>query len=100
MKRQKVKIMQVANHSMQSGSGGRINKWNITYYKSSKTTLDPIMGWNGNGGQDSILNQISIDFYSKEEAIVFAKNNNLDYIVYDNNNTKKWKPKQYANNFV
>ena len=74
----------------------KLNKfWILKYISNSKTNLDPLMGWSGSNDTSK---QIILKFNSKEEAIDYAELHSLKYRIL-NNNTKKIKPKSYADNF-
>ena len=54
---------------------------NMLYEDNSlDTEINPLMGW-----ESSIdtMSEIKLEFYSKEEAINYAKKNNLDYYVIE-----------------
>ena len=54
-----------------------------------------MMGWNGGSNTSS---QIQLNFKSKEDAIHYAKSNNLDYEVLETS-VRKVISKSYADNF-
>ena len=89
-----VVIYKPTKSAMQSGLA--TNKfWILKYVSYSKTNLDPLMGWSGS---DDTSKQIVLKFNSKEEAIDYAEFHSLKFRILDYN-TKKIKPKSYADNF-
>ena len=89
-----VVIYKPTKSAMQSGLA--TNKfWILKYISYSKTNLDPLMGWSGS---DDTSKQINLKFNSKEEAIDYAEFHSLKFRILDYN-TKKIKPKSYADNF-
>ena len=54
-----------------------------------------MMGWNGGSNTTS---QIQLQFKTKEDAINYAKSNNLDYEVLETSE-RKVISKSYADNF-
>ncbi len=94
LKKIDVLIYKPTKSAMQSGIATN-RFWILKYVNSSKTNLDPLMGWSGS---DDTSKQIVLRFNSKEEAIDYAETNYLEFRVLKNN-TKKIKPKSYAENF-
>ena len=89
-----VVIYKPTKSAMQSGLA--TNKfWILKYISYSKTNLDPLMG---QSGSNDTSKQINLKFNSKEEAIDYAEPHSLKYRIL-NNNSKKIKPKSYADNF-
>ena len=79
---------------MQSGRS-KYNKWILKISDSKNQTKDTMMGWNG--GSDT-RSQIQLQFKTKEDAINYAKSNNLDYEVLETSE-RKVISKSYADNF-
>ncbi len=79
---------------MQSGRS-KFNKWILKISDSKNQTRDTMMGWNGGGNTSS---QIQLNFKSKEDAIHYAKSNNMDYEVLETS-VRKVISKSYADNF-
>ena len=79
---------------MQSGRA-KYNKWILKISDSKNQTKDTMMGWNGGSNTTS---QIQLQFKTKEDAINYAKSNNLDYEVLETSE-RKVISKSYADNF-
>ena len=79
---------------MQSGKGNT-KKW-LLKFKDDKTGVNPLMGW---VSSTNTLSELNLEFYTKEEAVRYAKKNNINYEVIEpkkRNITKK----SYADNFL
>ena len=79
---------------MQSGRA-KYNKWILKISDSKNQTKDTMMGWNGGSNTTS---QIQLQFKTKEDAINYAKSNNIDYEVLETSE-RKVISKSYADNF-
>ena len=90
----KAKIYKPSKTAMQSGRS-KFNKWVLKISDSKNQTRDTMMGWNGGSNTSS---QIQLNFKSKEEAIHYAKSNNIDYEVLETSG-RKVISKSYADNF-
>ena len=88
------KIYKPAKTAMQSGRS-KYNKWILKISDSKNQTKDTMMGWNGGSNTTS---QIQLQFKTKEDAINYAKSNNLDYEVLETS-VRKVISKSYADNF-
>jgi len=91
-----VRIFQPAKSAMQSGRGRNTRKWLLEYAPAAAQRADPLMGWIGSLGTTG---QVSVKFDSQEEAVAFAKNNQLTYTVSEPR-TRRIKPKNYSDNFA
>ena len=90
----KAKIYKPSKTAMQSGRS-KFNKWILKISDSKNQIKDTMMGWNGGS---TTLSQIQLNFKSKEEAIHYAKSNNIDYEVLETS-VRKVISKSYADNF-
>tara|TARA_Y100000996_G_C22208863_1_gene514549 strand:+ start:344 stop:622 length:279 start_codon:yes stop_codon:yes gene_type:complete len=90
----KVKIFKPTKTAMQSGRA-KYNKWVLKFLDKKNQLKDTMMGWNG--GSNTIT-QIELKFSSKEDAINYAKKNNLDYEILETSE-RKVITKSYADNF-
>ena len=88
------KIFKPSKTAMQSGRA-KYNKWVLKFLDNKNQQKDIMMGWNGSG---STVSQIELKFVSKEEAINYAKKNNIKYEVLETSEEKIIK-KSYADNF-
>ena len=75
----KAKIYKPSKTAMQSGRS-KFNKWVLKISDSKNQIRDTMMGWNGGSNTSS---QIQLNFKSKEDAIHYAKSNNIDYEVLE-----------------
>ena len=89
-----IKIYKPSKSAMQSGFG-KTKKWLAEYISHEETVKDNLMGWNSSSDTKS---QIKIFFDTKEQAILWANNNNYQYYVEDPK-VKRLKIKSYSSNF-
>ena len=88
------KIYKPAKTAMQSGRA-KYNKWILKISDSKNQTKDTMMGWNGGS---NTISQIQLQFKTKEDAINYAKSNNINYEVLETSE-RKVISKSYADNF-
>jgi len=79
---------------MQSGRQN-VKRWVLEYEPDSAKLTDPLMGW---VGTSDIQGQVRLKFDNKEDALAFAKKNNLIARVQDPK-PRRIKIKNYADNF-
>ena len=79
---------------MQSGLG-KINKW-ILEFETKDPTINPLMGWESSS---DTLNELRLEFSTKELAINYAKKMKIDYEIIEPKKRKIVK-KSYADNFL
>ena len=79
---------------MQSGTGNTKN-W-ILEYESLNTGISPLMGWDTT---KDTLSEIKLEFSTRDQAINFAKKNNISYYVINPQN-RKFIKKSYTDNFT
>ena len=79
---------------MQSGKRNTKN-W-ILEFDTLNTGINPLMGWETS--QDT-MSEIKLEFSNKEQAINYAKKNNIDYYIIEPQKDKLIK-KSYADNFL
>ncbi len=87
-------IYKPAKTSMQSGIG-KTKKW-VLKFKDEKSGVNPLMGWESS---TNMLTELNLEFSSKDQAIKYAKKNNISYELIEFKN-KKIVKKSYANNFI
>ena len=90
----KAKIYKPAKTAMQSGRA-KYNKWVLKFLDQKNQLKDTMMGSNGGS---STVSQIELKFSTKEEAVNYAKKNNIDYEVLETSERKVIN-KSYADNF-
>jgi hypothetical protein len=91
----KVKIYRPTKNAMQSGKAN-IKKWVLEFCQGDTRFIEPIMGWTGNTDTNA---QVKLKFPSEEDAVAYAKRNNLDYIIMEPHNPKI-KIQAYSDNFI
>ena len=79
---------------MQSGLG-KTKSW-ILEFISKKSGVNPLMGWESS---THTLSEVKLEFTNKENAIKYAKKNNISYELIEPKERKVIK-KSYANNFT
>ncbi len=79
---------------MQSGTK-KFNKW-ILEYITERPGINPLMGWESS---TDTLDELVLQFSSKDKAIEYAKKNNIDFEIIEPKSRKIVK-KSYADNFT
>lgn len=90
----RVRIYQPSKTAMQSGRG-KAQAWVLEYEIETPRRAEPLMGWISSG---DTLNQVSLRFNTKEDAIAFAERKAWQYDVQDARE-RRIPPKNYADNF-
>ncbi len=87
-------IYQPVKNPMQSGVAN-CQHWVLELDRTDSRFIEPVMGWTGSSDTTT---QLSLSFVTKDEAIAYAKRNEIEYqLVLPK--TRKIKPKSYAENF-
>jgi len=92
--KQKAKIYQPTKTAMQSGKA-RTKFWILEFNKSN-SNKDFVMGWTSSSNTDE---QIKLKFETQEQAITYAKENNIRFDLITNKKNKLII-KAYADNFL
>ena len=79
---------------MQSGLG-KIDKW-ILEFETKDNSVNPLMGWESSS---DTLNELRLEFSTKELAINYAKKMKIDYEIIEPKKRRTVK-KSYADNFL
>ena len=79
---------------MQSGRG-KIKKW-VLEFETKDPSINPLMGWETSS---DTLEEVSLKFPTKQQAIEYAKKNNITYKII-NPKKKEFIIKSYADNFL
>ena len=79
---------------MQSGKGKSKN-W-LLQFDTLDTGINPLMGWESS---KDTMSEVKLEFETKEQAINYAKKNNVDYYVIEPKKRKLIK-KSYSENFL
>ena len=90
----KAKIYKPAKTAMQSGTKKSIN-W-LLEFDTLDTGINPLMGWETS---NDTMSEVKLEFTSRDQAINYAKKNNIDYYVIDPQKSKLIK-KSYIDNFL
>ena len=90
-----VRIYCRSKSSTQSGRD-KVGVWVLEAERTSSQSPEPIMGWTQSG---DTLNQINIEFPSRDRAEAFAISQGWRY-TSDNSNFRRIKPRNYGDNFV
>ena len=90
----KAKIYKPSKTAMQSGNRNTKN-W-LLEFDTLNTGIDPLMGW---VSSKDTMSQVKLEFSTKEQAINYAKKNNINYYIIEPQKRKIIK-KSYADNFL
>ena len=90
----KAKIYKPSKTAMQSGRS-KFNKWILKFDNNRNQKKDSLMGWNGGS---NTISQVELKFDTKEDAINYAKRNDIEYVVLESSE-RKVITKSYADNF-
>tara|TARA_B100002051_G_scaffold182831_1_gene173057 strand:- start:1165 stop:1446 length:282 start_codon:yes stop_codon:yes gene_type:complete len=90
----KAKIYKPSKTAMQSGLK-KYDKW-ILEFITKDPTINPLMGWESS---TDTLSEIKMDFSTKDNAIEYAKKNNIDFELIEPKKRKIIK-KSYSDNFI
>ena len=90
----KAKIYIPTKTAMQSGRG-KTKDW-ILRYITKDSNVNPLMGWEST---DDMMGEVVLKFSSKEQAIEYAKKNNINFEVIEPKKNN-YILKSYADNFL
>jgi len=90
----KAKIYKPDKTAMQSGKRNT-KKW-VLEFDTLDTETNPLMGW---VSSKDTMSEVKLEFSNKEQALNYAKKNNIDYYVIEPKKRKIIK-KSYADNFL
>ena len=90
----KAKIYKPSRTAMQAGMKNT-KKW-LLEFDTLNTGVNPLMGWETS--RDT-MSEVKLEFSTKEQAIYYAKKNNINYYIIEPQKRKIIK-KSYANNFL
>ena len=79
---------------MQSAEGNTRN-W-LLEFDTLNTGINPLMGWESS---KDTMSEVKLEFLTKEQAINYAKKNNIDYYIIEPQERKIIK-KSYSDNFL
>ena len=90
----KAKIYKPSKTAMQSGTRNTKN-W-LLEFDTLNTGTNPLMGWETS---EDTMSEVKLEFPTKEEALNYAKKNNIDYYIIEPQKNKIIK-KSYSDNFL
>jgi NADH dehydrogenase (ubiquinone) Fe-S protein 4 len=90
----KAKIYKPSKTAMQSGE--RNTKQWILEFDTLNTGINPLMGWETS---KDTMSEVKLEFSTKDQAINYARKNNIDYYIIEPQKRKIIK-KSYSDNFL
>ena len=90
----RAKIYKPAKTAMQSGNRNTKN-W-LLEFDTLNTGIYPLMGWETS---NDTMSEVKLEFSSKDQAVNYAKKNNINYYVVEPQKRKIIK-KSYSDNFL
>ena len=90
----KAKIYKPSKTAMQSGERNT-KKW-ILEFDTLNTGINPLMGWETS---KDTMSEVKLEFSTKDQAINYARSNNIDYYIIEPQKRKIIK-KSYSDNFL
>jgi len=90
----KAKIYKPTKSAMQSGNRNTKN-W-LLEFETLDSGINPLMGWISS---KDTMSEVKLEFSTKDQAIYYAKKNNIDYYVIEPQERKIIK-KSYSDNFL
>ena len=91
----KARMFQPTRSAMQAGVANS-KGWRLEYELQAPRGIDPLMGWTTSS---DTAQQVSLSFKTKQDAVTFAKKNNLDFVLVEPEK-QAVEPKSYAANFA
>ncbi|WP_166415993.1 ETC complex I subunit [Cochlodiniinecator piscidefendens] len=93
----RARIYKPAKNAMQSGTA-KTNNWILEFAPNSARDIDPLMGWTSS---DDTQSQVKLSFDSKEAALDYAKDHNIEATVTEPKTRKPViRPGGYGENFA
>ena len=90
----KAKIYKPTQTAMQSGKRNTKN-W-LLEFDTLNTGVSPLMGWESS---KDTMSEVRLKFFTKEQAVNYAKKNNIEYYLVEPQERKIIK-KSYTDNFL
>jgi alpha-glucosidase (family GH31 glycosyl hydrolase) len=90
----KAKIYKPSKTAMQSGKANT-KKW-LLEFETLNNSISPLMGWESSV---DTLSEVKLEFLTKEQAVKYAENNDIDYYIIEPQSRKMIK-KSYTDNFI
>ena len=92
----KARIFKPTKTAMQQAGQANNHHWILEFAPQGAPYIDPLMGWTG---QTDTTRQLRLTFTSQDEAIEYAKKNDIPFELKDPK-ARTVKPKSYAANFA
>lgn len=89
------RIFKPAKNAMQSGKA-QTREWRLAYEPEQPRTIEPLMGWTSSG---DMLQQLTLSFDTKEEAITYCEREGIPYQVIEPGESVR-RQMAYADNFA
>ncbi|GBU19598.1 MULTISPECIES: ETC complex I subunit [Methylobacterium] len=89
------RIYQPSKDPSQSGMA-RTKAWLLEFDQSSPRQTDPLMGWTGSS---DMLQQVHLEFDTREEAVAYATRQGIAYRVEEPQRPMLRKGLSYSDNF-
>ena len=90
----KAKIYKPTKTAMQSGKR-KTKNW-LLKFDTLNTGVNPLTGWETS---KDTMSEVTLEFITKEQAISYARKNNIDYYIVEPQKRRIIK-KSYADNFL
>ena len=90
----KAKIYKPSKTAMQSGKKNTKN-W-LLEFDTLDTGINPMMGWETS---KDTMSEVRLEFSTKEQALNYARKNNVDYYIIEPQKGKMIK-RSYSDNFL
>ena len=88
------KIYKPAKTAMQSGKRNT-KKWFLEF-DTLNNGINPLMGWETS---KDTMSEVKLEFFTKDQAIQYAKKNKISYVIIEPQKRKIIK-KSYSDNFL
>ena len=90
----RAKIYKPTKTAMQSGK--RNSKRWILKFETLNTEINPLMGWESS---KDTMSEVKLEFFTKDDAINYAKKNNIQFNLIEPQ-VEKIVKKKYSDNFL
>jgi len=90
----KAKIYKPTKTAMQSGRRNT-KKW-FLQYETLNNGVNPLTGWETSS---DTMSEIKMEYETKDQAVNYAKKNNIDFYIIEPE-TRKTIKKSYSDNFI
>ena len=88
------RIYRPAKTAMQSGRA-LTHKWVLEFEAQSAPEIEPLMGWTASS---DMLQQVRLEFDTREEAVAYAEKHGIAYQVFEAHPSKA-RARAYSDNF-